>query len=167
MTRVRGRVFPAEGTCGQKGVPKGMTFHDIRKSSVSLERKVCVAGWWMLQLDRLLRTNYTCLTGRAKELELLVAARPPGESRGVSKARVTWSCAVCGRNDPVAVQRVSRRRTGDWGWAVRSCKSPGEGGRGSELRRGGQNESKCGPEAISGVEWTGFSDWMGWRLGRG
>lgn len=45
MTRVRGRVFPAEGTCGPKGVPKGMTFHNIRKSSVSLEPKVCVAGW--------------------------------------------------------------------------------------------------------------------------
>lgn len=68
----------------------------------------------MLQLDRLLRTNYTCLTGLAKELEL-VAARPPGESRGVSKARVTWSCVVGGRNETVAGHRVSRRRAGNWG----------------------------------------------------
>lgn len=45
MTKIKRGVFPAEGTCRQRGIPKGMAFQDIRKSSVSLEPKVCVAGW--------------------------------------------------------------------------------------------------------------------------
>lgn len=28
------RVFPAEGTCGQRGIPKGMALYDLRPSSV-------------------------------------------------------------------------------------------------------------------------------------